>query len=102
MHARRRLFTTGRSQARLSNVPLIQKPWGVATIEKLGWDPKSLTVKDDYNRWLVVPAATANHLCLGSIFAWSVFNQPLMRMGGVVVPAPNDWSLGDINVSPNC
>jgi len=53
-------------------------------------------VGHDFNRWLIVPAATLNHLSLGSIYAWSIFNVPLMRLNGVVVQASSDWSLGDI------
>lgn len=46
-------------------------------------------------RWALIPFATANHVCLGSVFAWSLFNQPLMRLNGVVAPAASDWTLGD-------
>ncbi|KAH9256315.1 hypothetical protein BASA81_005536 [Batrachochytrium salamandrivorans] len=46
-------------------------------------------------RWVLIPFATANHVCLGSVFAWSLFNQPLMRLNGVVAPAASDWTLGD-------
>ncbi len=28
-------------------------------------------------RWLIAPAAVAIHLCVGSIYAWSVFNRPI-------------------------
>ena len=50
-------------------------------------------------RWRLVPFATLNHLSLGSVFAWSMFNQPLMRLQGVVVPAAHDWTLGDVTVT---
>ena len=54
---------------------------------------------DERTRWKLVPFATANHLALGSIFAWSVFNQPLMRVQGVLSPAAADWNLGDITIT---
>ena len=38
----------------------------------------------------VPPAALANHICLGGIFAWSVFNKPLTSLYGVVAPASSD------------
>ena len=50
-------------------------------------------------KWVLVPFATANHICLGSVFAWSLFNQPLMRLNGVVVPSSLDWSLGDVTIT---
>ncbi|GBG33808.1 Monocarboxylate transporter 14 [Hondaea fermentalgiana] len=72
-----------------------------AVIKKLGWDPESLRVKDatNFNRWALIPAATLNHMCIGSIFAWSIFNTPLTRLSGVVAPAANDWLLGDVTVT---
>jgi len=45
-----------------------------------------------FNRWLVPPASIAIHLCIGSVYAWSIFNPPLMRVFGVVTPAADDWS----------
>jgi len=65
-------------------------------LKRLGWDPESLRVGQDFNRWKIVPAATINHLCLGSVYAWSVFNAPLMRLNGVVAPSAADWTLGNI------
>jgi hypothetical protein len=50
-------------------------------------------------RYLLVPVATLNHVCLGSVFAWSMFNQPLMRLLGVVAPAAADWTLGDVTLT---
>jgi len=45
-----------------------------------------------FNRWLVPPASIAIHLCIGSVYAWSVFNLPLERAYGVVDGASEDWS----------
>ena len=46
-----------------------------------------------FNRWRVPPASISIHLCIGSVYAWSIFNQPLTRLLGVVASAPGDWSL---------
>jgi MFS family permease len=50
----------------------------------------------DFNRWLVPPASVAIHLCIGSVYAWSIFNPALIRVFGVVTPAAADWSLSDV------
>lgn len=44
----------------------------------------------------MVPAAVATHLCLGSVYAWSLFNDPLGLELGVVCKAADDWALGSI------
>ncbi len=46
-----------------------------------------------FNRWRVPPASISIHLCIGSVYAWSIFNQPLTRLQGVVGSAPGDWPL---------
>lgn len=68
---------------------------------RLRWDPDSLVVADPatFRRHALLPAAMLNHLCLGSVFAWSVFSQPLMRLGGVVTPACADWALGEVSIT---
>jgi MFS family permease len=48
---------------------------------------------------MMIPAATLTHLCLGSIFAWSIFNAPLMRLNGVVASSASDWALSEISVT---
>ncbi|MBT8442871.1 MAG: OFA family MFS transporter [Gammaproteobacteria bacterium] len=50
----------------------------------------------DFNRWFVPPASIAIHLCIGSVYAWSIFNPPLMQVFGVVTPAADDWVQGDV------
>lgn len=50
----------------------------------------------DFNRWRVPPASIAIHLCIGSVYAWSIFNLPLTRIFGVVTPAADDWTLGHV------
>ncbi len=49
-----------------------------------------------FNRWKVPPASVAIHLCIGSVYAWSIYNPPLTRLFGVVAPASGDWSLQDV------
>ena len=46
-----------------------------------------------YNRWLIPPCALATHLCIGQVYALSVFNLPLTRQLGVDHSSPNDWKL---------
>ena len=52
-----------------------------------------ITAAPGFNRWWVPPASIAIHLCIGSVYAWSIFNPPLMRVLGVAAPAADDWSL---------
>ena len=49
-----------------------------------------------FNRWREPPASIAIHLCIGSVYAWSVFNPPLMKVRGVVAGAAGDWSLREV------
>ncbi len=49
-----------------------------------------------YNRWRVPPASIAIHLCIGSVYAWSIFNLPLTRAFGVVGSSSGDWALSDV------
>ncbi|MEM1377459.1 MAG: MFS transporter, partial [Pseudomonadota bacterium] len=54
---------------------------------------ENIVAPEGYNRWRVPPASIAIHLCIGSVYAWSVFNPPLTRLQGVVAPSAGDWSL---------
>ncbi len=50
-----------------------------------------------YNRWLVPPAALCIHLCIGEVYAFSVFNLPLTKLIGITKSAPDaDWSLAQV------
>jgi MFS family permease len=49
-----------------------------------------------FNRWRVPPASIAIHLCIGSVYAWSIFNSPLMRIRGVVASSSQDWTLRQV------
>jgi hypothetical protein len=35
-----------------------------------------------YPRWIIPPAAIAMHMSIGSVYSWSVFNEPLTRALG--------------------
>lgn len=50
----------------------------------------------DYNRWKVPVASVSIHLCIGSVYAWSIYNPPLTRVFGVVTGAADDWGLGEV------
>ena len=49
-----------------------------------------------FNRWRVPPASVAIHLCIGSVYAWSLFNPPLMKLHGVVASSAEDWTLSQV------
>ena len=42
------------------------------------------------NRWLMALAGVALHISIGSVYAWSVFTQPLQDKVG--------WSLSDVSL----
>ncbi|MSR15783.1 MAG: MFS transporter [Gammaproteobacteria bacterium] len=50
----------------------------------------------NFNRWLIAPAALGIHLCIGSVYAWSLFNPALIKRLGVVTSAADDWSLKSV------
>ncbi len=51
---------------------------------------------NSYNRWLVPLASVSIHLCIGSVYAWSIYNPSLTRVFGVVTSAADDWSLSEV------
>ena len=55
-----------------------------------------IVAEPGFNRWRVPPASIAIHLCIGSVYAWSVFNPPLTRELGVVASSADDWSLSSV------
>jgi MFS family permease len=55
-----------------------------------------ITAKPGFNRWLIAPAALGIHLCIGSVYAWSLFNPALVKRIGVVTSAADDWSLKSV------
>jgi len=63
----------------------------------LGWLDRSHTVaKPGFSRWLVPPAALCVHLCIGQVYAFSVFNLPMTRLVGITESAPDDWKLTEL------
>ncbi len=57
---------------------------------------KHIVAKEGFNRWLIAPAALGIHLCIGSVYAWSLFNPSLIKVLGVVTSAADDWSLKSV------
>ena len=55
-----------------------------------------IIAKPDFNRWLVAPAALAVHLCIGQVYAFSVFNLPLTKILGITNSVPEDWKLTEL------
>ena len=56
----------------------------------------NIIAQPGFNRWKAPPASVAIHLCIGSVYAWSIFNPALTRIQGVVVPAADDWTLREV------
>ena len=57
---------------------------------------EALVAKPSYNRWLIAGSALGIHLCIGSVYAWSLFNPALTKRVGVVTSASDDWSLTSV------
>ncbi len=55
-----------------------------------------IVAKEGFNRWLIAPAALGIHLCIGSVYAWSLFNPSLIKRLGVVTSAADDWTLKSV------
>ncbi len=55
-----------------------------------------ITAREGYNRWLVPIASISIHLCIGSVYAWSIFNPPLTKAVGVVGSSAADWNLDQV------
>lgn len=50
-----------------------------------------------FNRWRIPPAALAVHLCIGEIYGFSVFNEPLTRVAGISSPVEGvDWKKPEV------
>ncbi|MDQ4146683.1 MAG: OFA family MFS transporter [Pseudomonadota bacterium] len=56
-------------------------------------DRERTVAQPGYSRWLVPPAALFVHLCIGQVYAFSVFNLPMTRLIGIQEPVPGDWKL---------
>ena len=46
-----------------------------------------------FSRWMVPPAALCIHLCIGQVYAFSVFNLPMTKLLGISQSGPGDWKL---------
>ncbi|WP_254695120.1 OFA family MFS transporter [Leisingera sp. NJS201] len=68
-----------------------RSPGGLGILHKA-----HITAGPGFNRWRVPPASIAIHLCIGSVYAWSVFNPPLTRELGVIASSADDWSLASV------
>lgn len=55
-----------------------------------------IIAKPNFNRWLIAPAALGIHLCIGSVYAWSLFNPALVKRVGIATSAADDWSLPSV------
>ena len=56
----------------------------------------SIVAPPGFNRWLVPPAACGMHLCIGSVYAWSIYNPALTKAIGVATASADDWTLGQV------
>ena len=48
------------------------------------------------NRWLIALSAIGIHICIGSVYAWSVLTKPIMQAMGFY-PERNDLDFFDRN-----
>ena len=49
-----------------------------------------------FNRWRIPAVSIAIHLCIGSVYSWSIFNPALVKELGVVTSAADDWSIRSV------
>lgn len=43
---------------------------------------RHIVAKPGFNRWWIAPASVFIHLCIGSVYAWSMFNPSLIKQLG--------------------
>lgn len=55
-----------------------------------------ITAGPGFNRWLVPPASIGIHLCIGSVYAWSIYNPVLIKTHGVAASSSQDWTLSQV------
>ena len=51
---------------------------------------EQIVAKPGFNRWWVPVASVSIHLCIGSVYAWSIFNPALIKTIGIVTSSAND------------
>src|SRR5271155_4605928 len=59
-------------------------------------DKERIVAPPSYSRWLIPPAALCIHLCIGQVYAFSVFNLPMAKLIGIAKSAPDDWKLTEL------
>ena len=57
---------------------------------------EQIVAKPRFNRWWVPVASVSIHLCIGSVYAWSIFNPALIKTIGIVTSSANDWVLKEV------
>lgn len=57
---------------------------------------ESIIAGPGFNRWRVPPASMGIHLCIGSVYAWSIYNPALTKVVGVAASSADDWTLGEV------
>ncbi len=64
----------------------------------LGFLDRERTIgRAGFNRWLIPPAALAVHLCIGEVYGFSVFNEPLTRALGITRSIEGkDWTIPEV------
>src|ERR1700759_3820530 len=55
-------------------------------------DRERSVAEPGFSRWLVPPAALAIHLCIGQVYAFSVFKIPLTQVLGITKSIQGDWT----------
>lgn len=63
-----------------------------------GWLDRERTVAPPgFRRWMIPPAALAVHLCIGEVYGFNVFNEPLTRVVGRDHSIPGrDWTIPQV------
>jgi len=70
---------------------------GVGARQSAGFFSRNRTIAGPgFSRWMVPPAALCIHLCIGQVYAYSVFNLPMTRLLGITKSAPGDWDLTEL------
>ena len=57
---------------------------------------EQIIAKPGFSRWWVPVASVSIHLCIGSVYAWSIFNPALIKAIGVVTSSADDWALKEV------
>ena len=57
---------------------------------------EQIIAEPGFNRWRIPFASVAIHLCIGSVYAWSIFNPTLTRVLGVAASSADDWTLSQV------